>query len=206
MLTAVHTYLQTARVTLRRFAADDADLLIELDSDPAVMRFLSGGAPTDPDEIRDVVLPSILAGYDRWHGERGLFAAYENAGGAFIGWFCLRPERDGPVDEVELGYRLRRAAWGHGYATEVASALVEKAFTELDVRVVWGATMAVNHASQHVMEKVGMTVTRTLETPEDMLGVERSDLGGFQYEITREQWARRTAEAGSSSVPRSVSP
>ena len=52
MLTAVHTYLQTARVTLRRFTADDADLLIELDSDPAVMRFLSGGAPTGPDEIR----------------------------------------------------------------------------------------------------------------------------------------------------------
>lgn len=36
------------------------------------------------------------------------------AGGAFIGWFCLRPEAQGPLGEVELGYRLRQAAWGKG--------------------------------------------------------------------------------------------
>lgn len=191
MLTAVHTYLQTGRVTLRPFAADDADLLIELDSDPAVMRYLSGGTPTAPEDVRDRALPSILAGYDRWAGRFGLFAAYELAGGAFVGWFCLRPERDGPLDEVELGYRLRRVAWGRGYATEVSSALIEKAFTDLDVRVVWGATMALNRASQHVMEKVGMTVTEELGTPEDMLAVEGAELGGLRYEITREQWERR---------------
>jgi RimJ/RimL family protein N-acetyltransferase len=191
MLAAVDTYLQTERVTLRRFAADEADLLIELDSDPAVMRFLSGGEPTAPELVRDRDLPSILAGYDRWAGAFGLFAAYEKAGGAFVGWFCLRPEREGPLDEAELGYRLRQAAWGSGYATEVSSALLAKAFTELDVRVVWGATMALNLASQHVMEKVGMTVTQTLETPEDMLAVEGAELGGYRYEITKEQWERR---------------
>ena len=65
-----------------------------------------------------------------------------------------------------------------------------KAFSELDVRVVWGATMSRNLASQKVMEKVAMTVTETLATPEDMLGVEGSELGGFRYEITQEQWAR----------------
>jgi RimJ/RimL family protein N-acetyltransferase len=59
------------------------------------------------------------------------------------------------------------------------------------VRVVWGATMFHNRASQKVMEKVGMTVSRTLPTPEDMLAVEDSELGGFQYEIPREQWAAR---------------
>lgn len=188
MLAAVDTYLQTERVTLRPFGVDDADLLIELDSDPAVMRYLSGGAPTPADEVRDLVLPSVRAGYERWSGAFGLFAAYDRASGAFLGWFCLRPERDGPLDEVELGYRLRQAAWGSGYATEVSSALLSKAFTELDVRVVWGATMALNRASQHVMEKVGMTVTQALTTPEDMLAVEGADLGGYRYEITREQW------------------
>jgi RimJ/RimL family protein N-acetyltransferase len=191
MLAAVDTYLQTERVTLRPFSVDDADLLIELDSDPAVMRYLSGGEPTAPELVRDRDLPSILAGYDRWAGDFGLFAAYEKAGGAFVGWFCLRPEREGPLDEAELGYRLRQAAWGSGYATEVSSALLSKAFTDLDVRVVWGATMALNRASQHVMEKVGMTVAQTLATPEDMLAVEGSELGGFRYEITKEEWARR---------------
>lgn len=54
--------------------------------------------------------------------------------------------------------------------------------------MVWGATMALNRASQHVMEKVGMTVTQALTTPDDMLAVEGADLGGYRYEITREQW------------------
>ena len=184
------TYLQTERVTLRRFRIDDADLLTELDSDPAVMRYLSGGEPTAPDVVRERVLPSILAGYDRWAGTRGLFAAYEKVGGAFVGWFCLRPEPEGPLDEVELGYRLRQAAWGRGYVTEVSAAMLTMAFTDLDVRVVWGETMALNRASQRVMEKVGMTVTQELATPEDMLAVEGAELGGYRYEITKEQWKR----------------
>lgn len=190
-LAGVTDYLQTDRVVLRRFRADDADLLVELDADPAVMRYLSGGEPTDPQVVRERVLPGILAAYDRWEGAFGLFAAYEQAGGAFLGWFCLRPEPDGPLDEVELGYRLRQAAWGGGYATEVSAALLTKAFTDLDVRVVWGATMALNRASQRVMEKVGMAVTHTLETPEDMLAVEGAELGGYRYEITKDRWAER---------------
>lgn len=184
-------YLQADRVTLRPFGADDADLLVELDSDPAVMRYLSGGAPTPPHVVHELVLPSLLAAYERWGGRFGVFAAYETATDAFVGWFCLRPERGGPLDEVELGYRLRQAAWGRGYATEVSAALLTKAFTELDVRVVWGETMALNRPSQHVMEKVGMTVVQDLETPEDMLAVEGAELGGYRYEITREQWEQR---------------
>ncbi|MEW2260641.1 GNAT family N-acetyltransferase [Streptomyces sp. NPDC047869] len=77
-----------------------------------------------------------------------MFAAHEKDGGAFIGWFCLRPESQGPLDEVELGYRLRQAAWGKGYATEGSRALLGKAFTELGVRMVWAETMAVNHGSR----------------------------------------------------------
>src|SRR5690349_24235223 len=112
-------YLETERLVLRQFTAQDADLLIELDSDPAVMRFLTGGEPSMPDDVvRDQVIPGLLAAYDRWDGRFGLFAAYERGTDAFIGWFCLRPERSGPLDEVELGYRLRRDAWGKGYATE----------------------------------------------------------------------------------------
>lgn len=186
---AVDTYLQTERVTLRPFTADDAELLVELDSDPAVMRYLSGGEATPPEVYRDG-MQGLLVGYERWSGAFGVFAAYETTSGEFLGWFCLRPERDGPLDEAELGYRLRQTAWGRGYATEVSSALLVKAFTELDVRMVWGETMALNRGSQKVMEKVGMVVTRDLETPEDMLAVEGAELGGYRYEITREQWER----------------
>jgi RimJ/RimL family protein N-acetyltransferase len=189
-LAAVHPYLQTERVTLRRFRADEADLLIELDSDPAVMRYLTGGEATPPEMYRDW-MPNLVASYDdRWAGAFGLFAADETASGEFVGWFSLRPERDGPLDEAELGYRLRQAAWGRGLATEVSAALLTKAFTDLDVRVVWGETMALNRTSQRVMEKVGMTVARPVETPEDMMTVEGAELGGYRYEITKEQWER----------------
>ncbi|MFQ3556042.1 GNAT family N-acetyltransferase [Streptomyces gramineus] len=84
------TYLESERLTLRPFVAADADLLIELDSDPAVMRYLTGGAPTPPEEVRDLAIPGILAGYERWDHDLGLFAAHEKDGGAFVGWFCLR--------------------------------------------------------------------------------------------------------------------
>ncbi|WP_042371756.1 GNAT family N-acetyltransferase [Streptacidiphilus neutrinimicus] len=185
------TYLKTERLVLRRFTANDADLLIELDSDPAVMRYLSGGAATAPETVRESHLPFILAGYERWHGELGLFAAYEIVGDAFVGWFCLRPEPDGPRDEAELGYRLRQDAWGKGYATEVSRALLHKGFTELGVRKVWAATMALNSGSRHVMEKVGMTFAHTLPTPDDMQMVEGAELGGVQFEITKEQWEQQ---------------
>lgn len=188
----VDAYLDTDRLTLRHFTPDDVDLLIELDSDPAVMRFLTGGEPTPPEHYRERGLNNILRGYQLWDGRFGLFAAHAKDSGAFIGWFILSPEdEDSPLDEVELGYRLRRAEWGKGYATEGSRALLAKAFTDLGVNVVWAATMSLNEGSRHVLEKAGLTVTATLETPPDMLKVEGAELGGFRYEITKEQWEQR---------------
>lgn len=191
MIHPVDTHLETERLTLRRFTADDADLLIELDSDPAVMRYLTGGEATAPDIVRERHLPNIIAGYDTWHGDLGLFAAHERDGGAFIGWFCLRPESDGPQDEAELGYRLRQASWGRGYATEGSQALLHNGFTALELRMVWAETMTVNRGSRHVMEKLAMRLVDTIPTPPDMETVEGAEHGGVRYEITQEQWAQR---------------
>jgi RimJ/RimL family protein N-acetyltransferase len=191
----VTTYLESERLTLRPFAVADADLLIELDSDPAVMRYLTGGAPTPPEEVHDLVIPSILAGYERWDHDLGLFAAHEKDGGAFVGWFCLRPLRSGPRAEAELGYRLRQVAWGRGYATEVSQALLAKGSAELGIRTVWAETMTVNRPSRNVVEKLGMTLVESIPAPYDMLAVEGSEQGGVRYEITKEQWERRQAQA-----------
>lgn len=188
---SVDTYLETERLALRRFTVDDADLLIELDSDPAVMRYLSGGTPTAPELVRECYLPNILAGYEKWGGDLGLFAAHEKDGGVFVGWFILRPESEGPLDEVELGYRLRQAAWGKGYATEGSRALLGKAFTELGVRMVWAETMFVNVGSRNVMGKLGMELAETVPVPPDMEGIEGAEHGGVRYEITKERWERR---------------
>lgn len=185
------TYLETERLALRRFTSDDADLLIELDSDPAVMRYLTGGEPTAPEVVRERQIPNILAGYEKWNGDLGLFAAHEKEGGAFIGWFILRPKPEGPLDEVELGYRLRQAAWGVGYATEGSRALLGKAFTELGVRLVWAVAMSVNHGSRNIMEKLGMTLVDTIPTPTALATAEGAEHGDVRYEITKEQWQGR---------------
>lgn len=181
-------YLETERLVLRRFTADDVDLMVELDSDPAVMRYLTGGEPTPPEVVRERILPNIIAGYKTWGGRFGLLAAQERDTGVFIGWFLLRPERGGPLDKVELGYRLRQAAWSNGYATEGSRALLGKAFTELGVRVVWAETMSANQGSRHVMEKLDMSLVETIPTPPDMAMIEGAEHGLVRYEITSEQW------------------
>jgi RimJ/RimL family protein N-acetyltransferase len=179
-------YLETERVRLRRFTAADAALLVELDSDPAVMRFITGGRPRSRSEIEEEYLPSWLQCYERWDGY-GFWAALEREDDAFAGWFHLRPREDGPPDEPELGYRLRRSLWGRGYATEGSRALIERAFRELGAARVTAETMAVNAASRRVMEKAGLRYVRTFhqEWPDKIEGDEHGDV---EYALTRAEW------------------
>lgn len=110
-------FLETERLLLREFTEDDIDILVELDSYPDVMRFINGGRPTPRDEIENDVLPTFLDYYKRFAGS-GFWAAVEKSTGRFVGWFHFRPAEGAQPNEVELGYRLRRSAWGKGYATE----------------------------------------------------------------------------------------
>jgi RimJ/RimL family protein N-acetyltransferase len=130
-------------LVLRRFTEADVDLLVELDSDPDVMRFITGGRTTPTEEVENEVLPAFLGYYERFEGY-GFWAAIERESGAFIGWFHFRPARGAASNEPELGYRLRSSAWGKGYATEGSRALIHKGFTELGVTRVVAETMAVN--------------------------------------------------------------
>ncbi|MFG2054604.1 GNAT family N-acetyltransferase [Micromonospora sp. NPDC048930] len=185
----VSTFLTTDRLVLREFTAQDAPHLTDLDGDPEVMRYLTGGRPTPPAEIRDRVLPRILAAYRQPPG-LGWWAAERRADGTFLGWFEFRPVRAGDAREVELGYRLRRSAWGAGYATEGSRALVHKGFTELGVERVMATTMAVNAGSRRVMEKAGLSYVRTFhqDWPE---AIEGSEHGEVEYALTRAEWAAR---------------
>lgn len=83
-------HLETARLRLRHFDEGDADLLVELDADPAVMHFITGGEPTSREEIEQEVLPAFLAYYGRWP-HLGFWAVEEKASEEFVGWFHLRP-------------------------------------------------------------------------------------------------------------------
>ncbi|MEO6713060.1 MAG: GNAT family N-acetyltransferase, partial [Mycobacteriales bacterium] len=120
-------FLETERLVLRRFTAADVPHLVELDSDPEVTHYITGGLATPHEEVENEHLPAFLAYYERFSGY-GFWAAIEKASGAFLGWFHFRPAPGAPVDEPELGYRLRRDAWGKGYATEGSRALIDAGF------------------------------------------------------------------------------
>ncbi len=193
----MRVYLETDRLVLRYLTADDADNLIELDSDPEVMRYLSGGEPTSPQRIREVVLPYMLEYYEQGDAF-GYWAAIEKSTGEFLGWFHFRehPSEGGPAgaperDGIEVGYRLLKKAWGKGYGTEGTRALVGKGFRELGVRRVYAETMAVNKASRRVMEKSGLSYVRTFKQdwPEQ---IEGSELGEVEYAVTREEWLKKS--------------
>jgi RimJ/RimL family protein N-acetyltransferase len=182
--------LRTERLVLRRFTIADAELLVELDADPDVMRYITGGRATPREEIAAGVLPHWLAYYERPEGH-GFWAAIDRREGEFLGWFHLRPGGGAPADEPELGYRLRKAAWGRGLATEGSHALVDRAFAALGARRVTASAMADNLASRRVMEKVGLRHVRSfrLELADHVEG------DAVEYALTREDWqAARLAD------------
>ena len=179
----VDGYLETERLTLRRFTADDVELLAGLDSDPEVMRFLTG-QPTPREEIERVVLPEILKVYGE-HPQLGTFAAHQKADGEFVGWFGLQPTKE--PQTVDVGYRLNRVAWGKGYATEGTRALIDKAFAELGMEQVVADTMAVNHRSRAVMRRSGLRFVRIFhEHFDDPLP--GTEFGEVEYAVDRRTW------------------
>ena len=178
--------LETDRLILRPFAPDDVENLVSLDADPDVMRFINGGEPTSRDEVEREILPHFLALQARGTGY-GFWAVDEKSTGEFLPWFHLRPHADGDPGEPELGYRLKRMAWGKGYATEGSLALIQHAFVELGATRVYAETMAVNAASRRVMEKAGLRFVHLFHAhwPVRIPGDEEGDV---ECALTRDQW------------------
>ena len=177
-------FVETERLILRRFIDADVDHLFTLHNDPDVMRFLNGGTPTPR--------AAIAREYDARFAGDGYWATIEKSTGEFLGWFGLHPTDGRDPDDFELGYRLHRAGWGKGYATEGSRALIRKGFTELGVRRVWAQTMAVNTRSRRVMEKTGLTYVRTFheEFADPLPGTEH---GEVEYALTKAAWERQQA-------------
>lgn len=148
----------TERLWFRTFTRADIDLLVELDSDPEVMRWLTSGKGTPRDTYENEVLPrwERLYGPGGQHPGHGFFAVFSREEpGRFVGWYHLRAGYHWP-DQMELGYRFRREFWGRGLCTEGARRMIEHAFRELNEPLVFASTLRANMASRRVMEKAGM--------------------------------------------------
>lgn len=175
-------YLQTTRVLLRDIDEKDEDNLYELDSDPEVMRYLTHGTPSSRAEVQTAIQRCISLRAK--HNNRfGVWAAVEKNSGRFMGWFLFRPCWKDPdnTNRIELGYRLKQAFWGRGYATEVSKALITKGFAELGVTEVFAVTMKTNLGSQAVMRKAGLVFVREFENPNEP----DSDTPEVEYAIVR---------------------
>jgi RimJ/RimL family protein N-acetyltransferase len=186
--------LETPRLRLREFAADDLDRLTALDSDAEVMRHISHGIATPRDVIRDDVLPHWLELYSQPR-PIGFWAAELRETGRFVGWFHMRPDRLSPP-EPELGYRLVRRVWGRGLASEGGSALITAAFEALECDSVNARTLVVNGASQRVMQNCGMRFEIEFVYPAQMLPTwSEEERRAVKYSIRRDEW-RRGMRAG----------
>ena len=194
-------FLETERLILRRFTAEDADNLFDLDSDPEVMRFLTGGISTPRELIQNHILPEFLLSYEQFPGF-GVWAAIGKSSEEFLGWFGFRPKGADHPNDIVLGYRLCRTVWGQGYATEGACALIRKGFTELGVQRVFATTYQDNLASRRVMEKAGLRLARTFRiTLEDLQATGTFQVASenlwdgddVEYELLKSDWEQQEA-------------
>jgi len=139
----------TDRLHLRRLELSDADSFMMLNNDPEVVRY-TGDGPFESLAAADSVLREMHDRYER--DGFGRWAVIRNSDDAFLGWSGLRPI---PREGVDLGFRLHREYWGHGYATEAAQAAVEVAFGDYRLPYLLGRAVALNVASVAVLEKLG---------------------------------------------------
>lgn len=142
--------LTTPRLHLRQLVEDDAPELYLLNSDPEVLRYTGDKPYASVEEAR-----AFIRGYDQYTlYQRGRLGMFLKETGAFAGWCGLKyhPENE----ETELGFRLKRAYWNKGYATEAARASLDYGFNELKLPTIMGRVIKDNTASIRVLEKIGM--------------------------------------------------
>lgn len=146
------TILTTARLRLEPVCADHYAGLRVLNTDPAVMRFISG-KPETPEEttamIERVQGRWRSLGYSWW-------SIFEQESGELVGAGCIQHLGHDPANAHEIGWRLRPDRWGRGYATEAARRMAAFAFDELKVPLLAAIRNPENSDSARVMARLGM--------------------------------------------------
>jgi RimJ/RimL family protein N-acetyltransferase len=175
--------LHTERLLLRRWRPSDREPFAALNSDPEVMEHLHGLMSRDES---DAFIDRIEADWrDRGFG---LWAVEVPGEAELIGYAGLAVHPFMPTPEI--GWRLARGFWGHGFATEAARAVLADAFGRLGLTEVVSFTIPANVRSTRVMEKLGMT-----HDPADDFDHPRFPAGHrlsrhVLYRIDRERWLR----------------
>lgn len=146
--------LTTDRQTLRLLLPDDAESMFALNADPDVMRYVPDSAWASVEDAR-----SFLVRYQDVYRSDGFarWAAIETATSTWLGWCGLRRQTD---EQVDVGYRYLKRAWGRGFATEAARASVEYGFRTLGLERIIARAEPANTASLRVIAKLGLKFER----------------------------------------------
>jgi RimJ/RimL family protein N-acetyltransferase len=157
--------LETPRLVLRRWHSDDLDGFAAVNAQPEVMRYIHDGSTLDR-----AATAQRLANYERHWDEHGfgLYAVETKETGELAGFTGLAVPTYLPevMPAVEIGWRLGRAYWGRGLATEAARAVVVHARAELGLRRLVSIHVVGNEASARVMVKLGMSLERETVQPD----------------------------------------
>jgi RimJ/RimL family protein N-acetyltransferase len=187
-MSGVVTSLTTDRLTLRRWRDSDLEPFAALNADPEVMRYMRG--PLDRAES-DAFVERIEARFDE-HGF-GLWAVEVRDRQEFIGFTGLAWQTyEAPfTPAVEVGWRLARAAWGQGYATEAARAALDHGFGPGDLAEIVSVTTVSNERSQAVMRRLGMTRNRADDFEYPLMPPDHPLRPHVVYRLRRTDWAAR---------------
>ncbi|GAB3983413.1 GNAT family N-acetyltransferase [Actinoallomurus acanthiterrae] len=145
--------LRTDRLILRPWRASDLEPWAAMNADPEVREHLGDLLTREQSDASAARFQAELdqRGYGFW-------AIEVRATGEFIGFAGLdQLEAHMPFTGVEIGWRLARPAWGHGYATEAARTVLAYGFDSLELPEIVAVTTATNVRSQAVMRRIGMT-------------------------------------------------
>lgn len=152
---------ETPRLLLRQMTEADAKHILQLNSDPEVVRYVHEPVLTKEGQALSIIKDIILPQYDRGLGRWAMITKDHKD---FIGWCGLKYRAD--RDEIDLGYRLKKEAWGKGFATEAAQQTLHYGLHTLALPLITGRAHVQNLASLRVLEKIGMIFQRE-ETVDD---------------------------------------
>jgi ribosomal-protein-alanine N-acetyltransferase len=147
----MNVVIETERLLLRNFTEDDGSLIYELNIDPDVAKYTHDNL-RDPDHAKEMLEKTILPQYALYN--HGRWAVLLKPGLEFIGWCGLKYRIN--VNEVDVGYRFKKHAWGKGYATEAAFASIRYGFEKPGLKRLVGRAEIGNIASWRVLENCGM--------------------------------------------------
>lgn len=169
---------ETARLTLRRPRGDDAEAFAVINADPEVMGFVSENGPLFRAES-DLLLRRMQEHWD--DHSFGLWMAELSGTGELAGFVGIdHPSLPALADEVEVAWRLARAHWGKGLATEGGAAAVRHAFDDRRVQRLHCIIDRDNHRSLAVARRLGFAFWRDMDHPRWSRGVQVHVLDGAQ--------------------------